>query len=582
MKVRARAAASVSERLALRPRAGFGVVAPCVAVLAFLVGTSAGPGAAAVSGSEGSDSSASYVPAARFTDHQFPLMYYGRLERTDLSDLPTTDRHSTDERYIYFGQAALSARPGSDLDIRFAVEEQPGSSSYRFCGDTASCSDILVKVRADSGLLYLYAQRGPGTAYFWLGGFEQQPLELSASDEDSDLKIYREVLVTPSPRASGCEDYREDTPVRFTCLFLRELIPSKSSAISEDVDEAALRTALPPLVQDHENYRLVLAEEFSGTPPPADSSGCRNGLSTLDLEIWNTYDACSSVDKAGTPCANIADGHLYIAHTTRCNVDVRSFGKFHFKYGYVEIKYTVNTAYHLLSRQNYNAIMYPHGDRLRYLHDRYGIVIDDWEDLLKYNEVEIDIFEYIPNGRSSLSHQYSNWKGLHRKAPLSPTSSVKHLNLCKEHSSSIVLNPDLPCDDNESFTITHGIEWTPRGYVSYIAIDGIQDEMTAIPKDKIGVSIKPSSIGPDGHVSYGGTTSLSGEAKDSYFENFDPEGADLLLEQVATAHLPLPIAVGTWGNARPSGHRIRTRMDIDYIRVWQPENRYTDMEPAYR
>ena len=54
---------------------------------------------------------------------------------------------------------------------------------------------------------------------------------------------------------------------------------------------------------------------------------------------------------------------------------------------------------------------------------------------------------------------------------------------------------------------------------------------------------------------------------------------------------PLGLWLDTWGYEKcdpgefaPCDRypEIKTKMEIDYIRIWQPENRYTDMEPVYR
>ena len=49
------------------------------------------------------------------------------------------------------------------------------------------------------------------------------------------------------------------------------------------------------------------------------------------------------------------------------------------------------------------------------------------------------------------------------------------------------------------------------------------------------------------------------------------------------SHVPLPITIGTWGWLNRGNHPyIRTRMKIDFIRVWQPENHYADMDHVYQ
>lgn len=58
---------------------------------------------------------------------------------------------------------------------------------------------------------------------------------------------------------------------------------------------------------------------------------------------------------------------------------------------------------------------------------------------------------------------------------------------------------------------------------------------------------------------------------------------DTLLEKIAVSHVPLPLNIGAWGiNWRPSDNYIRTRMYFDYIRIWQPDDHYSNTEPVYQ
>ena len=94
-----------------------------------------------------------------------------------------------------------------------------------------------------------------------------------------------------------------------------------------------------------------------------------------------------------------------------------------------------------------------------------------------------------------------------------------------------------------------------------------------VPKDKIQVQTMNQA---------GTEQTLTGEQRDKYFGYVDPGDTNTLLEQVAVSHIPLPIGVGVWGFLDNSHARILTRMKIDYIRFWQPENHYSDMEPVYQ
>ena len=53
----------------------------------------------------------------------------------------------------------------------------------------------------------------------------------------------------------------------------------------------------------------------------------------------------------------------------------------------------------------------------------------------------------------------------------------------------------------------------------------------------------------------------------------------------AVGHAPMQIDFGTWrgfGNEQgPEQNRVTVRMRIEYVRVFQPTDRYSGMEPVY-
>lgn len=537
-------------------------------------------------------SSSAHDAAAEFTGLEYSVPFYGRLFSTSTRDEPDAPQASTTSDYMYFGDVHLDMRAGSNLDLSIAVEGQPDASSHQFCNPPDDCDDVTVRATSE-GLLYLHVSRDRRNLFIYLGGFPLQPVELSASDAGSELKVYREVLVGPSPTAGGCEDYGDDTPEAYTCLFLRELLPPAPAR----TDVAALRTGLPELVQDSDNYRLVFAEEFNGTPPAANADGCRDGLSTLDDAVWNYYNACSNLDSRGEPCGNVVNGALVMGDAGRCKAGLTApfgsfilgtYGKLQFRYGYLEMKYTVNADRWQGLYSNYNLILFPRGERLRYLWDQYGVEIQDLEDFLTTSEVEIDIVEYDANSRSDVAHQYLNWGFAAPWRHLTPTRTNKRIFYCNSDPRSIV-ESTKQCRSSDTFTVTRGIEWTPRGYRTYIKVDGFHsDGLTLVPKDKIEVETK-KVIERNGALTARALTEEelselnSGEGKDRYFEYLDPGDTSTLMEQASIAHVPLPIAMSVWGFLDADiNPYIRTRMKIDYIRVWQPQNRYTDMEPVYQ
>ena len=426
------------------------------------------------------------------------------------------------------------------------------------------------------GLLYLrdrWLDAGKNRAY--LGGFASRAVELSATDADSGLKVYREVTVEPPPAAGGCTDYADRTPEAFTCLFLRELMPAGQAA---SADEAALRAKLPKLVQDSANYRLAFAEEFNGTPPDADANGCRDGLSTLDAGVWNYPNACDHVDSRGEPCGNVANGGFTMGVAGTCpsaGFIIHTGGRLHMKYGYIEFKYTVNLDHWQTVYDNFNLILHAGGSRLPYQRERYGIEAKDWEGHLKTTEVEIDTFEHT-NGVESTG-VYANIQRF--DSELTPVSTSQRVWFCRRIEEKLshfaVAEGHRFCHGGDSFTVTRGFEWTPRGYRTFVKIDGAHNDFVLAPQDRTYI----------GRHYTNGTVRFRGDdaGADQYFEYIVPGANDSLLVQAGVGHVPLPLNVNTWSFLEADKHPyIRRRMTFDYIRVWQPENHYADMEPVYQ
>ena len=531
--------------------------------------------------SAGATTGGGYRPAAGFTEAEYAVPFYGRVWSENSSDRLNSPQAAATHHANFFAQVATAERDGTSLDLTFAVEGQSDPSAYQTCHPDEGCTDVTVRA-TPQGLLYLHADRSIEAVHFThLGGFAPRAVELSAADADSGLKVYREVTVGPSPDAAGCGDYGVDTPEAFTCLFLRELLPAGQAAAA---DEAALRAKLPKLVQDSANYRLVFAEEFNGTPPVADANGCRDGLSTLDADVWNYFDACTNVDSRGESCGNVADGGYTMAATGTCkpgisgpfvSSDLNTSGLLHMKYGYIEFAYTFNIDQWPYVYYNYTALLNLRGPKLHHLRDQYGVEIESWEDHLKHSGVELDIFE-LP-GDFDVAHQYANWSVRDLPETLLPLQAQKWVEFCEfDGGRGIVQNPDARnnrCESTDSFTVTRGMEWTPRGYRTYIWVHGLQSGLTLIPKDKIGIR----------QFRDGDAKTVTKRNKGPFFENLVPGDDSTLLEKAGIAHVPMPLHLNAWGYMVPDRHPyIRRRLTFDYVRVWQPVNDYADMEPVYQ
>ena len=105
--------------------------------------------------------------------------------------------------------------------------------------------------------------------------------------------------------------------------------------------------------------------------------------------------------------------------------------------------------------------------------------------------------------------------------------------------------------------------------------------MVEVPKEKIDIVIKP--VVPDGEgFQIGSSQRPTGAARDAYFEYLDAENQTRLLRKAAVGHVPLPLSIGSWGFFPSANDVAENRLSLDYIRIWQPQNNYTDMEPVYQ
>ena len=538
----------------------------------------AAPAAAAPS-PPGPLSSGSYSPAVRFTALEHPVRFWSRI----LSEAePADSSHghlqapAATFNYSWFGEVTAVTR-SENTNLSYAVEHQHDPSGYQFCSTPSICADLSVGVTPE-GLLYLQWQQS-GPSFGFLADFPTRTVELSAADADTSLKVYRETLVGPPAAVSGCEDYGKNNPDAYACLFLREVIPE---GIGDYDDEATLRASLPGLVQPAANYNLVFGEEFNGTPPPANAAGCRDGLSTLDSDVWSYQDACDNVDSKGESCNNVVDGRLVMALAGTCHVaKVSTHGNLHVKYGYFEVKFTVNTYGWRSAYHNYNVILHARSEVLRGVLDRYGVEIEDWEDFLTNLDIEIDFVEFNVGDRYFVGHQYANAGFGVPVDDIPPTFVGKLYGLCGYRPDwSIVTNPspDGRCGWDDTYTVTLGTEWTPGGYRTFVKVDEFGGDLKVVPEDKLLVWTKPIADGRPGDQQL-----LSGAARDPYLEYTDPDDPATLLEKVAVSHVPLPLNIGAWGHMNAERHpHILTRMKIDYIRMWQPDDHYSNMEPVYQ
>ena len=124
------------------------------------------------------------------------------------------------------------------------------------------------------------------------------------------------------------------------------------------------------------------------------------------------------------------------------------------------------------------------------------------------------------------------------------------------------------CQRGDEVTITIGIEWTPRGHRHFIKVDGQHNELTTVPSQYENLIYKRREW-----------VTHKGAARSEFLEYLVPGDDESYLWNYAISHTPMPVHIGAWG--WNSDDSLRAWMKIDYVRVFQPDNVYRDMEPVY-
>ena len=516
------------------------------------------------------------APALGFTARKYSLnsvMAIFQIDSRHGDDFSWTIDNPPSRRDRYFGRATVERSEESNSSVLFKVEDLPDKSTYT----DRSGSDVEIGAREKSGLLYLFSGSG---GIHYVNDFTTQRLELSATD--SALKVYREILVEPSERVPDCSDYPEQNLDRYMCLFQGEILPPTPPPSTSE----ALRNALPSkLVQPKENFELVFAEEFDGATGKRPSSHCQGGLANLDEDKWSfDNDWCDDVDAEDVPCEGMEDGHYYMSRTSVCDPGMETRGKFTYKYGYLETKYTVNLdeAYD----QNMAFVIGNHRKSMKTVNQKYGVQVNNYEDFTRFIEMEIDLFEYFPGRQREIAHRFINYHPYVFNAHTEPRLTTKWTRYC-DYTPSTTAQLDFlteeECAQRNELTVTKGLEWTPRGYRMFVKVDGAHDDFIVVRKSSTTVYHRPART-TGGQTTFGNLIQYRGSQKDQFFEFVDDADPDSVLEQVAISHMPLEIWTDAWENFGNTvdADTIETKMKIDYIRVFQPTNRYADMEPVFQ
>ena len=537
-----------------------------------------------------------HAPALQFTSPTVLRLHpETRLWARDTDMHPVDGKGVLGRKRYYFD--ALAAQQSAADELTFTVEGQ-GGEAQQYCFESR-CGAVSVEVLAELGHLYLgldiaeFKNRNDTTNRAKsraLGSRSEdfRPQRVEVAVQAGSRKVYQEVVVAAPASAPDCSDYPTRNEDRFRCYYTREY---GAAAFREPAPE--LLAGLPgQLVQDREQYEVVFAEEFTGsyTPTAEQHDKCDRGLAELDKSKWNhRHKLCRRPrqgDPQGAPCEYLEDGHLHIASTGECGSDLNSRGLFEPRYGYVEISYTISASRSPESPsrfQNYNMLLGNLNRAEREPLRSHNLEINSLERFLTLvNWVELDLVEYGPRYRPDvIGHQYRNWLHVHHPAVL-PLRTNKKMEFCQDESSEgVILRYQPPNCGNTAarITITEGMEWTPEGYLFLRRVHGLDDTPT-IP-DKSGTEIQAATWADNSwHINGNNRRLVSGTERAAYFVQPDPDDTAFYLEALGIGHAPSAVYIGAWGFSRAQTNQVE--MTIDYIRVFQPRNRYADMEPRYQ
>ena len=535
------------------------------------------------------------APALQFTSPTVLRLHpENRLWARDTDMHPIDGKGVLGRKRYYFD--ALAAQQSAADELTFTVEGQ-GGEAQQYCFESR-CGAASVEVLAELGHLYLgldiaeFKNRNDTTNRAKSRALGSRSEDFAArwvevAVQAGSRKVYQEVVVAAPASAPDCSDYPTRNEDRFRCYYTREY---GAAAFREPAPE--LLAGLPgQLVQDREQYEVVFAEEFTGsyTPTAEQEDHCDRGLAALDEGKWNhRHKLCRRPrqgDPQGAPCEYLEDGHLHIASTGECGSDLNSRGLFEPRYGYVEISYTISSSRSPERPRrflNYNILLGNLNRAEREPLRSHNLEINSLERFLTLvNWVELDLAEYVPADKPSvIGHQYRNWLRVnHPNVP--PLRTNRNREFCTGRSSGSLLRYQPPnCSNGAArITITEGVEWTPEGYLFLRRVHGLDDTPT-IPAENGTVIQAATWANNSWHIDENNRRVVSGTERAAYFVQPDPADTAFYMEALGIGHAPSSINIGAWGFSRAQTNQVE--MTIDYIRVFQPRNRYADMEPLYQ
>ena len=506
---------------------------------------------------------------------------------------------------------------------KYIYKERPFNTSFDIFGKSADRG----KVRK----LYLLDDNLDGVSTRWwdsemhrLHKFTTDTLTLKATDTNGRSTVGT-IEIRRSPKLKDCTGLTGKALTE--CTWLSEILPSgwKDNTLS-----AAVKNKLPNLTQKKDNYRLVFAEEFNG-----DGDSDHHGLDRKKWRLtgWRAWNNNPSAVR--NDCfSRVKDGTLQISLLSNCPkgaVGLNTLGLLEYRYGYIEMKFKIpiNKAHNSPGNgyyTNYAGVLWGrYGDEF-YQTDP-PVTVDSIEKYLKYENVEWDLYEYVPRYRTIFAHWYYPHANRYNNFLIPETQISRDAYLCYTNARSSYdprpmttnrrnqlkrwsrnevtflegCNSALPATAAQApaqdrfVTLTRGWEWTPKGYrnFSHYETDNENDK-TRYP-DLFSDSPKTSHYQMY-HIKYKpysntntftrGTTVKRLRREAPYITSRDDN--DQLLE-IGVFHQPTILELttwsqGVWGDFRnpPAGTIYPHVFHIDYVRVYKPVDNYKDVAPSYQ
>ena len=492
-----------------------------------------------------------------------------------------------------------SVEPSEYRDL-FAIDQKSGIVYIPYGQKT-----IDIFERNDELIWETQGRVEPSRALFYFAGVkdhfpEKLTLNIEVSNQDSAKKDMRMVVEQPMYGKADCDDM--DWSEGLDSSWTPEKVKAIQKAICEEYrypiyprstsfkTTQEYRDSLPlGLTQNKENYELVFQDEFNRT----------GSEEQLNPRIWYTAkEDCHRV--------KLRDGSLQLGLTKACagsNYQMLTRGRFEFLYGYLEAKFlelpTVgdypNSRFHLSSYERGAGYHYPPGvrDYVCYPRPAEGATnlsakpIAKRKRLLHTHGVEMQFpemenfsggsdyawFIFYTNGRWLKNcHRYPTELG--RSAGITSSIYLENFEFpTRKADWGRVLTSDSTTpppshkhlDNNGHFTF--GMEWTPAGYKFFI---------NGKPYEGF------KSLPGNEYLEGGYSTRANIQLYNFNRVAFNP--SELIRRTVSHSYQYITFTLGYPGlvDTAISNNTEVLFVKVDYIRVYQPKDRYAFVTKEYR